>query len=593
MLHLPLHFQRTSAATLPARCCSHVPCIRKLRLQHGWKPIRTISRTPYGKLSCTAAVSSPAVADSTQASDLGDTLGSGYELNMPNWNKGRRAGIILHPTSLPGPYGIGELGSEALAFIDWLHTAGMQMWQVLPLVPPDPEYFSPYSGLDANCGNPLLISIDALISEGLLDPEDAPAPVAPGPVDYPAVAAVKNTLLTKAAHRLLTAPEFAGLRELLQHWQQQNPWIEDSAVFDTLRQQSELQPLPWWQWPEDLRFRKPKALQEVNNKFQQQISEFKAIQFLFDRQWKAVKVYANSKGVKIIGDMPIYVGGQSADVWANPHLFELNNELQPDQVSGVPPDAFSATGQLWGSPLYRWPAHRAEGYKWWTSRMQRALQLYDETRIDHFRAFTGYWSVAATEETAMNGVWRKGPGHELFDALMANLGNVPILAEDLGVITDDVVHLRQSIKAPGMVVLQFAWGGGTNNVHLPHMHYENSFCYPGTHDNETSVGWFKDSANEQDKMYLKAYLGTEGEDIAWDFIRCSMQSVSSTCVFLMQDVMRLDNTGRMNVPGKAEGNWSWRMGDSTIYEQLETQAADLKKLAYVYNRLPPNVKVDY
>lgn len=290
MLHLPLHFQRTSAATLPARCCSHVPCIRKLRLQHGWKPIRTISRTPYGKLSCTAAVSSPAVADSTQASDLGDTLGSGYELNMPNWNKGRRAGIILHPTSLPGPYGIGELGSEALAFIDWLHTAGMQMWQVLPLVPPDPEYFSPYSGLDANCGNPLLISIDALISEGLLDPEDAPAPVAPGPVDYPAVAAVKNTLLTKAAHRLLTAPEFAGLRELLQHWQQQNPWIEDSAVFDTLRQQSELQPLPWWQWPEDLRFRKPKALQEVNNKFQQQISEFKAIQFLFDRQWKAVKV---------------------------------------------------------------------------------------------------------------------------------------------------------------------------------------------------------------------------------------------------------------------------------------------------------------
>lgn len=410
-------------------------------------------------------------------------------------------------------------------------------------------------------------------------------------MQFEQVAAAKNPLLLKAAQTLLTSPKFAGLRGLLDQFRTDNSWIEDSALFDALMQQPDLTGLPWWTWPEPLRFRKPSAIQEAQKQFKQQIDEFVAIQFLFDRQWRAVKVYANARGIKIIGDMPIYVGGQSADVWANRHLFELNEETcAPEDVSGVPPDAFSATGQLWGSPLYRWPAHEAEGYKWWANRLGRALQLYDETRIDHFRAFAGYWSVAADEETAMNGHWREGPGIGLFEALSAQLGEVPILAEDLGVITKDVVQLRERIGAPGMVVLQFAWGGGTNNVHLPHMHYQNSFCYPGTHDNETAVGWFASSANKQDKKYLKAYLGSDGKDIAWDFIKAAMQSVSNTSIIMMQDIMRLDNSARMNTPGKAAGNWAWRVGDSNVWDKLQKEATELRQLAFTYDRLPKGAK---
>ncbi|KAI8473849.1 MAG: glycoside hydrolase superfamily [Monoraphidium minutum] len=385
---------------------------------------------------------------------------------MPDWAaKGRRAGVILHPTSLPGPYGVGELGSEAFAFLDWLADAGMQCWQVLPLVPPDPEYFSPYSGLDANCGNPLLISLDALITEGLLEPSDAPSGLkADGDVDFAAVAAAKLPLLSKAAAALLSQPRFASLRDAMARFRAANPWIEDSALFDALRRTPELEGLEWWAWPEPLRLRQAGALKAAVKEHAAEMDEFVAVQFLFDRQWRAVKAYANSLGILVVGDMPIYVGGQSADVWAHRHLFELDEKTcDPREVSGVPPDAFSETGQLWGSPLYRWPAHEAEGYAWWAARLARAFSLYDETRIDHFRAFAGYWSVEATEETAMNGCW-------------------------------------EAIGAPGMVVLQFAWGGGPFNVHLPHMHYDNSFCYPGTHDNETSVGWYKGSANATDKV---------------------------------------------------------------------------------------------
>eukprot|EP01026_Neomeris_dumetosa_P025558 TRINITY_DN21030_c0_g1_i3.p1 TRINITY_DN21030_c0_g1~~TRINITY_DN21030_c0_g1_i3.p1 ORF type:complete len:325 (-),score=42.78 TRINITY_DN21030_c0_g1_i3:168-1082(-) len=297
-------------------------------------------------------------------------------------------------------------------------------------------------------------------------------------------------------------------------------------------------------------------------------------------------MYANDRGVSIIGDMPIYVGGQSADVWANRNLFELGETGEPEFVSGVPPDAFSATGQLWGSPLFAWKAHQQEGYKWWAQRLRRAFQLFDETRIDHFRGFAGFWSVAATEETAMNGCWRQGPGIDLFNALQKQLGQVPIIAEDLGVITNDVVKLRQAIDAPGMVVLQLAWGAGGRNTHLPHLHYENSVCYPGTHDNETAIGWWKDSATEKDKVFLKAYLGQDGTDLGWTFIRESMKSVSRTCMFMMQDIMRLDNSARMNSPGKAAGNWAWRVGDSDVWERLSKEASDLNEMVLTYDRSP-------
>lgn len=393
------------------------------------------------------------------AAPLGARLPPAYssDANMPSWRKGRRAGVILHPTSLPGGLGVGDLGPEAFAFVDWLHSAGAQLWQVLPLVPPDPEFFSPYSGLDANCGNPLLVSCDALATEGLLTPEDLEAARAElaskssssssssaAAVDFAAVAAVKTPLLQKAARALLSGPRFQALRDLgFRRWRRANPWVEDSALFDCLRKQPDLEGKAWWEWPADLRFRRDDALQAARAKHRRAIDEFAAVQFLFDRQWAALKAYANSRGVGIVGDMPIYVGGMSADVWANPGLFELDAKtLAPRAVSGVPPDAFSATGQLWGSPLYRWPAHAKEGYAWWASRMARHMQLFDETRVDHFRAFAGYWSVDARATTAMGGEWRKGPGKALFDALEKKLGKVPILAEDLGVITTDVVDLR-------------------------------------------------------------------------------------------------------------------------------------------------------
>ncbi|GAX75691.1 hypothetical protein CEUSTIGMA_g3134.t1 [Chlamydomonas eustigma] len=364
-----------------------------------------------------------------------------------------------------------------------------------------------------------------------------------------------------------------------------NPWIEESAVFDVARNLPELSTMAWWDWPESLRFRDPEALKTFQEEHKQAIEEFIAIQFFFDRQWKAIRAYANSKGVDIIGDMPIYVGGHSADVWSNQDLFELGPTGLPANVSGVPPDAFSETGQLWGSPLYKWSAHKAQNYDWWCQRMGRAMQLYDQTRIDHFRGFAGYWAVDGKAETAMGGSWCKGPGLELFTAIKAKLGAVPILAEDLGVITTDVVELRESIGAPGMVVLQFAWGGGPGNVHLPHNHYANCFVYPGTHDNETSVGWLKDSASKEDKEYLCQYLQTTGDDIAWDLLRACMNSVAATCIVMMQDVMRLDNTARMNTPGRAENNWMWRMGDSGVWAKLQKEAEDMKKIAEMSNRL--------
>ncbi|PNH04623.1 4-alpha-glucanotransferase DPE1, chloroplastic/amyloplastic [Tetrabaena socialis] len=520
----------------------------------------------------------------------GDVLGKDYDKKTPSYDKGRRAGILLHPTSLPGAYGIGELGDEARRFVDWLGEAGMTVWQLLPLVPPDPMFYSPYSGTDANGGNPLVVSIAELVKDGLLTWAEAPATVPVANVDYPAVAAAKQPLLQIAARRLLHDAPFLPLKEEYLKYRKEHPWVEDSALFDVARNLPELSQLAWWEWPEPLRLRQPAALKEFREVHKEAIDEYIVIQYFFEKQWLAIRAYANSRGIKIIGDMPIYVGGHSADVWANRHLFELNDAGLPEQVSGVPPDAFSETGQLWGSPLYRWTAHKQEGYKWWSQRMARALQLYDECRIDHFRGFAGYWSVGAAEETAMNGAWRLGPGLELFTAMKKSLGAVPILAEDLGVITTDVVALREAIGAPGMVVVQFAWGGGPSNVHLPHNHYENCFVYPGTHDNETAVGWFRGSANEGDKAYIRSYLRTDGSDIAWDFIRSCMAAVPRTCVTMMQDVMRLDNTARMNTPGTAAGNWRWRMGDWGVYDRLKAETADLHQVAKDTNRLPPPAK---
>ena len=495
---------------------------------------------------------------------VGEDLPDSYEHIEPAPSKGRRSGIVLHPTSLPGPYGTGEIGAEALRFVDWLVDAGMQVWQVLPLVPPDPVYWSPYSSEDALCGNTLLIPLDGLVHMGLLESTDLPPAMRSGvQADFCAVQKIKEPLLRKAALKLLDAPEFEGFRTGCDEFRAKNKWIEDSALFHAICHDPEFAEYEaWWDWPEAIRDRHANAMHEMRNKWSEEIDVFIALQFLFDRFWSAVRDYSTARGVTIVGDMPIYVGGQSADVWANRRLFQLNKKTgKPEFVSGVPPDAFSATGQLWGSPLYDWKANEAEGYAWWVQRMRRAMELYDETRIDHFRAFAGYWRVEAWRDTAMVGTWQKGPGMSIFSALQKSLGDVPILAEDLGVITEDVIQLRDQVGAPGMLVLQFAWGGGPRNTHLPHNARPNSFIYCGTHDNPTTLDWWENQATDEEKSIIEKYCGLKQDgDVVAAFIRLAFASVSKTAILTMQDALRLGPEGRMNTPGKAEGNWSWRIG---------------------------------
>eukprot|EP00208_Stichococcus_sp_RCC1054_P003340 CAMPEP_0206140558 /NCGR_PEP_ID=MMETSP1473-20131121/9760_1 /ASSEMBLY_ACC=CAM_ASM_001109 /TAXON_ID=1461547 /ORGANISM="Stichococcus sp, Strain RCC1054" /LENGTH=558 /DNA_ID=CAMNT_0053534735 /DNA_START=359 /DNA_END=2035 /DNA_ORIENTATION=- len=543
----------------------------------------------------TSATASPAVTSrweeglkEYQKFKLADDLGKAYGENTSAPPKGRRAGVLLHPTSLPGAYGVGSIGKEAHAFVDWLASAGMQLWQVLPLVPPEDTYWSPYSGLDALCGNPLMIDLDDLVVRGLLDKKDLPEKMKVADAHFPTVRKVKGPLLVKAARTLLTDERFDAMRAELAAFRKANAWVEESALFYALTQAPDTANMAWWDWPEDLRKRDLKTVQAAREEHREVIELFVAEQFIFDKQWTAVKAYANSQGVNIVGDIPIYVGGQSADVWANQGLFELEASGAPKMVSGVPPDAFSETGQLWGSPLFKWEAHEKEGYKWWAQRLGRVFSMHNETRIDHFRGFAGYWAVKADAKTAMGGAWLKGPGRNLFDALTKQLGEVPIIAEDLGVITADVVALREDIGAPGMAVLQFAWGSGAANPHLPHNHYENCVVYPGTHDNSTCQGWWDEDASKDDKKNLKAYLGmSKVQDVPYKFIEVGMRSVARTTIFTMQDVMRLDNKARMNKPGRAEGNWAWRVGESSVWKKLKKEAAQLKTFAELFDRLPP------
>eukprot|EP00192_Tetraselmis_astigmatica_P008779 CAMPEP_0117671382 /NCGR_PEP_ID=MMETSP0804-20121206/13302_1 /TAXON_ID=1074897 /ORGANISM="Tetraselmis astigmatica, Strain CCMP880" /LENGTH=620 /DNA_ID=CAMNT_0005479835 /DNA_START=81 /DNA_END=1943 /DNA_ORIENTATION=+ len=521
-----------------------------------------------------------------------DGLRDEYSTYWPAKSAKRQAGIILHPTSLPGAYGTGEIGKYAMAFVDWAASAGFTLWQVLPLVPPEEEFWSPYSSTDANAGNTLMIAVEELVEMGLISKADLPAPQAVGPADFAAVQQWKVPLLKKAAKELLTGAKCAALREDLEAFKKENPWVFDSALFDVLSRSEELDKMLWWDWPEGLRDRDPAALKEAEAKFADEIDIYVVLQFLFDHQWKALRAYANGKGVGLLGDMPIYVSGHSVDVWANQKFFSLAEDKKPGLVSGVPPDAFSETGQLWGTPLYDWEVHAQENYAWWVGRLTRAFSLYDECRIDHFRAFAGYWAIPGDAETAMTGTWKKGPGVELFQALEEQMGHVPIVAEDLGVITRDVVELREAIQAPGMVVLQFAWEGGSGNTHLPHNHYSNSFCYPGTHDNETAVGWYRDTASDKAKAYLAKYLrardiGPDGTGVNWVLIEAAMASVSRSTLVLLQDIMGQDNVdGRMNTPGRAEGNWAWRAGEADVWERLAPEAKRLAALVKDFDRAP-------
>ncbi|KAL0643216.1 hypothetical protein Bca4012_041506 [Brassica carinata] len=506
---------------------------------------------------------------STSVSSI--SVGEDFPLDYEQWlpltdpDSRRRAGVLLHPTSFRSPHGIGDLGEDAFRFIDWLHSTGCSLWQ------------------DANCGNTLLISLDELVKDGLLMKDELPLPIEADSVNYQTANKLKSPLITKAAKRLIGSN--GELKSKLQAFRIDpsiSCWLEDAAYFAAI--DNTLNSYSWFEWPEPLKNRHLSAMEAIYQSQKEFIDLFIAKQFLFQRQWQKVREYARSKGVNIMGDMPIYVGYHSADVWANKKHFLLNRKGFPLLVSGVPPDLFSETGQLWGSPLYDWKAMESEQFSWWVHRIRRAQDLYDECRIDHFRGFAGFWAVPSEAKVATVGRWKVGPGKSLFDAISSGVGKIKIIAEDLGVITKDVVELRKSIGAPGMAVLQFAFGGGADNPHLPHNHEVNQVVYSGTHDNDTIRGWW-DTLDQEEKSKAMKYLSIGEEDISWSLIKAAFSSVAQTAIIPMQDILGLGSSARMNTPATEVGNWGWRIPSSTNFDHLQTESDRLRSLLSLYGRL--------
>lgn len=499
----------------------------------------------------------------------------------------RSSGILLHPTSLPGPWGIGDLGPAAYSFVDFLHAAGQSLWQILPLGPTG-YGDSPYQCFSAFAGNPLLISLDALIQKGLLGYDEVVSAAAErhlslDTVHYGEVMEFKLPLLWRAYERMQEGaiPEVGEAFQTFKH--DHAAWLDDYALFMALKDAHGGQ--PWNSWEPALRQRDPDALAQARQAHARAIDWQQFLQFLFFRHWARLKAYANEHGIKIIGDAPIFVAFDSADVWAHQQRFFLDAHGNPSVVAGVPPDYFSPTGQRWGNPLYRWSTMASDGYAWWVARLRASFSQVDILRLDHFRGFAAYWEVPATEETAMNGRWVKGPGADLFAHLERALGHLPIIAEDLGLITPDVHALRDQFDFPGMKVLQFAFGE-PENPYLPHYHVPNCVVYTGTHDNNTSVGWFQD-LSEPEREQVRAYLGRDGADIAWDLIRLALMSVADLAIVPFQDVLRLGADARMNTPGHLGQNWAWRFRSEALNEGL---AGGLRFLTAIYDRLPAALK---
>lgn len=483
----------------------------------------------------------------------------------------RSSGILLHPTSLPGRFGVGDLGPLAVAFLDFLAASGQRWWQTLPVGPIGPGN-SPYSSPSSFAGNGLLISPDRLVEDGLLDEDDLEnAPEFPADlVDFGRVIPFKRRLTLRAFDCFT-----ANKRELGRLWSEyetylheQKDWLDDYCLFMAIKDQH-----PegvWTSWPEPLVRRDPAALRAARDdaSIRRGIEFHGFEQFQFDRQWNRLRQEARSRGIGMIGDAPIFVALDSVDVWANPQLFELDEQLRPTFVAGVPPDYFAIQGQLWGNPLYCWSAHQASGYSWWLRRLKRQFDRADLVRLDHFRGFAGYYRIPAGSETAEFGEWVPGPGWEFLEAMRQGLGGLPLLAEDLGEITPDVEELRDAFELPGMRVLQFGFGSepGTN-IHLPFRHTANCLAYTATHDNDTTEGWFRQPPTdprvslqtwEAERQYVLNFLGSSGQQIHWDFIRQVMGSIAETAMIPMQDLLGLGQEARMNVPGQGTGNWGWR-----------------------------------
>lgn len=496
----------------------------------------------------------------------------------------RLSGVLLHPTSLPSPFGIGDLGESAYEFVDFLVEAGQHLWQILPLTPTG-YGDSPYQSFSAFAGQPLLISPSHLLKLGLIEETDLSLCTAKDEehIHYGEIIPLKWALLETAYENFLKIKENAGqLRQNFDRFvEDQAFWLQDYALFMACKKANGGK--SWLMWEERLRRPKEGYKNQLRESLSQEIGFYQFLQFLFFEEWNKLKAYANERDIQIIGDIPIFVSMDSADVWANPHLFQLDERGYPRKVAGVPPDYFSATGQLWGNPLYDWDAHKKEGFSWWISRIRHQLHTLDILRIDHFRGFESYWSVPYGEKTAVNGTWVSAPGYELFQSIQQAFGGcLPIIAEDLGVITPEVNALREAFRFPGMKVLQFAFDGLGENAYLPHQFQnQDCVCYTGTHDNDTTLGWYQTLPADCREKVRQYACCTDDSHINWGLIRVCLSSIARYAVVPLQDVLGYGSRARMNTPSTASGNWDWRYKKGELTKE---HAQKLKDITVLYGR---------
>jgi 4-alpha-glucanotransferase len=489
----------------------------------------------------------------------------------------RGCGILLHPTSLPGPGGIGSLGAEARRFIDLLCDMGMSYWQVLPLTPPACGN-SPYSAFTAFGGNPLLIDLEQIVATGDLPDISCNDTLPAERVDFDAVARAKMELLYQAGTNFVSRNTETPRTFEFGHFCATTLWLHDFALFMALKRRYNGR--SWNLWPKDASHSTPEMRLQLSKELDHEIMVQKYLQWQLSRQWQELRRYANERGIAVIGDIPIFVAYDSADVWSHHELFLLDSKGNPTVVAGVPPDYFSVTGQLWGNPHYDWDVMEQSGYSWWIERFSSMFELFDIVRIDHFRGFEAAWQVSAQEKTAEKGIWVKGPGERLFDTIQAAMGTLPIIAEDLGVITPEVIALRDRYNFPGMKILQFAFGSEPANPDLPHNHVKHGVVYTGTHDNDTSKGWYA-SLSEKERGVMNNYLGTSGDDSVGDLTRAALASVANTAVIPFQDILKLGSEARMNTPGTPFGNWEWRFSWDMLPQNL---AATVRSQLERYDR---------
>jgi 4-alpha-glucanotransferase len=490
----------------------------------------------------------------------------------------RSSGILLHPTALSGPFKIGGLGKEARLFVDFLAEAGQSVWQILPLGPTGYGQ-SPYNALSAFAGNPVLIDLQQLVDSGELGRSHLELAIKGNMAsDFEQTQATKSNLLLEAGQTFFKTCEGSRRHAFEIFCQEQSDWLDDFSLFMAIREKFSGQ--AWFEWPEELRTRQEQSLAAYRTELSQKCLIHKYQQFVFTEQWTALKRYANSKGIRIFGDIPIFVAYDSVDVWANQKLFQLDEKGRALAVAGVPPDYFSKTGQYWGNPLYRWDRLAEEGFHWWQRRFEYQLKCNDLLRVDHFRGFQACWSIPATEKTAINGHWEEVPGRELFKKIFAYSADLPIIAEDLGIITPEVEKLRDDFGLPGMKILQFAFDSGPDNPYLPENHIANSVVYTGTHDNNTTLGWWRGLSRKQ-KDQVREYLQIDNPKMPQELIRLAMASVAFLCIIPCQDILGLDSNSRFNTPGRATGNWEWQMEPDALTGEL---AKELLGLTQKYHR---------